>query len=115
MARRYKLTNHITYVPDLRQESARLECRVADKETKETQETFEDSLVRLEEIVEKMEGGGLGLEEAMKLYEDGVARVARLEGMLAEARDKVMKLVAGEDGELKLEQFDGSGGADERP
>jgi exodeoxyribonuclease VII small subunit len=39
--------------------------------------TFEDSLRRLESIVEKLEEGDVPLDDAMKLYEDGIA-VSRL-------------------------------------
>lgn len=34
-------------------------------------ESFEQSLGRLEEIVKKLEGGELPLEESLKLYEEG--------------------------------------------
>jgi exodeoxyribonuclease VII small subunit len=34
--------------------------------------TFEDSLRRLEKIVEDLEGGEIPLEKAMQMYEEGV-------------------------------------------
>ena len=67
---------------------------------------FESLLRRLEEIVEKMDGGGLGLEESMKLYEEGIRNSDTLTAMLAEARDRVMKLVADRNGKDTLELFD---------
>ena len=57
---------------------------------KSAEKSFETTLKRLEEIVEKMESGGLGLEESMKLYEEGIKKIDMLTSMLAETRDKVM-------------------------
>jgi len=68
-------------------------------------ESFESLLGRLEEIVGKMEGGGLSLEASMELYEEGVKKAGRLTAMLADAREKVMKLVTGPDGDTALEEF----------
>ncbi len=39
--------------------------------------SFEDMYRRLEEIAARLEAGGLGLEEALALYEEGM-RLARL-------------------------------------
>ena len=73
---------------------------------KSAENSFETTLKRLEEIVEKMESGGLGLEESMKLYEEGIEKAGILTAKLADARNKVMKLVEGMNGELSLEEFD---------
>ena len=72
---------------------------------KKEKKSFEVVLSRLEEIVEKMESGGLSLEESMALYEEGIKKAETLNSMLSEARDKVMKLVADKDGasSLKIE------------
>lgn len=67
---------------------------------------FETLLRRLEEIVEKMDGAGLSLDEAMKLYEEGIRNSDRLTAMLAEARDHVTKLVADRNGKATLDLFD---------
>jgi len=40
---------------------------------KDAEGTFEESLHRLEEIVERLEQGDVPLEQAMHLYEEGVA------------------------------------------
>jgi exodeoxyribonuclease VII small subunit len=75
-------------------------------ELKPKSDDFEMLLKRLEEIVEKMDGGGLGLEESMKLYEEGMKNAERLAAMLADARDRVMKLVGEKDGAAVLAPFD---------
>ncbi len=69
--------------------------------------SFEDVLKRLEEIVEKMESGGQGLEESMKLYEEGIKKTEMLTAMLSEAREKVMKLVTDNEGKSSFEPFEG--------
>lgn len=71
-----------------------------------TNGSFETLLKRLEEIVEKMESGGLSLDESMKLYEEGIKKAGTLTAQLANARNKVMKLVEGINGEMTLEEFD---------
>ena len=53
---------------------------------------FEKSLKRLEEIVAKVEGETLPLEESLKLYEDGKKLIATLEKTLKEAERKVEEL-----------------------
>ena len=53
---------------------------------------FEKSLKRLEEIVSKVEGETLPLEESLKLYEEGKKLIASLEKTLKEAERKVEEL-----------------------
>jgi len=68
--------------------------------------SFEVLLERLEEIVDKMEGGGLSLDESMKLYEEGIKKAEKLTAMLSDARNRVMKLVGNKNGGMTLEAFD---------
>ena len=74
---------------------------------KDKKENFEEILNSLEEIVDKIESGGLGLEESIRLYEEGMKKALKLEAMLTETREKVMKLVDSGDGKPVLEPFDG--------
>ena len=53
---------------------------------------FEKSLKRLEEIVAKVEGETLPLEESLKLYEEGKKLIVSLEKTLKEAERKVEEL-----------------------
>lgn len=55
---------------------------------------FEKRLGRLEEIVQKMEKGDLGLEESMKLFEEGVRLSRECQTQLTSAEAKVKKLVS---------------------
>ena len=75
--------------------------------SKKAEKSFDELLDRLDEIVETMEGGGLPLDEMMKLYEEGVQKAEALTSMLADARTRVMKLVKNANGKPVLEQFEG--------
>ena len=68
--------------------------------------TFESELARLEEIVEKMETGGLSLADSLALYEEGAKKIECLNELLGSVRDRVMRLITSED-EQCLEPFGG--------
>lgn len=59
--------------------------------------TFEESLVRLEEIVRHLEKGDLPLGDTLKLYEEGTGLIASCSKLLDEAEQKVVKLKKGPD------------------
>ena len=67
--------------------------------------SFEESLKRLESIVEQLEKGDLPLEESLKLFEEGVGLSAVCKKELDEAEGKVQMLVKQRDGALKAEPF----------
>lgn len=56
---------------------------------KKTEQTFEQKLTRLNEIVEKVENTTLSLEDAMKLYEEGNILIKDLQKSLDEAEAKI--------------------------
>ena len=53
---------------------------------------FEKSLKRLDEIVNKIEGETLPLEESLKLYEEGRKLISSLESALKDAEKKIEEL-----------------------
>lgn len=53
---------------------------------------FEQATARLEEIVERVNNPGTGLEEMIKLAEEGLTLIRSSEQMLAEAELKIQKL-----------------------
>ncbi len=67
--------------------------------------TFEESLKKLEAIVERMEKGDLSLEDSLRLFEEGVALSEACKKELDEAEGKVQMLVKQRDGSLKKEPF----------
>ncbi len=58
---------------------------------------YEKSVIRLEEIVDKLENGNLLLEEMMKLYEEGTALAAKCAKSLDTAQLKISELSSGKD------------------
>ena len=63
----------------------------------EEKTTFEARLERLNQIVAKIEGENLPLEEAMKAFEEGRSLIQSLEKELKEAEEKVAKSLKGSD------------------
>jgi exodeoxyribonuclease VII small subunit len=68
--------------------------------------SFEESLKRLETVVDQLEKGELTLEESLKLFEEGVNLTANCKQELDAAEGKVQMLVKQRDGSLKAEPFD---------
>jgi exodeoxyribonuclease VII small subunit len=68
--------------------------------------SFEKALAELENIVEKMEKGGLPLNESLALFEKGVKLARFLREELGKAEKKINILLKDERGELKEEPFD---------
>ena len=67
--------------------------------------TFENSLKKLEAIVDQLEKGDLALEESLKLFEQGVGLSTACKAELDAAEGKVQMLVKQRDGSLKPEPF----------
>jgi exodeoxyribonuclease VII small subunit len=67
--------------------------------------SFEESLKKLESIVDKLEKGDLSLEESLKLFEEGVGLSATCKKEIEEAEGKVQMLIKQRDGSLKTESF----------
>jgi exodeoxyribonuclease VII small subunit len=67
--------------------------------------SFEQSLKRLEAIVDQLEKGDLALEDSLKLFEEGVKLSAACKKELDDAEGKVQILTKQRDGSLKAEPF----------
>lgn len=68
--------------------------------------TFEERLTQVESLIAEMESGTLGLEEAMKRYEEGMQALSALEKELQTAQQRLTVLRTAADGteeELPLE------------
>jgi exodeoxyribonuclease VII small subunit len=66
---------------------------------------FESSLKQLEEIVMKLEGGDLALDQALELFEEGIRISRHCNARLEEAERKVEVLIKGTDGSLTEAPF----------
>ena len=69
-------------------------------------ESFEEALKRLEEIVQRMEGGDLALEESLGLFEEGVRLTRVCSQRLDEAEKKIELLTRDEQGGVKAQSID---------
>ena len=67
---------------------------------------FEFALSRLESIVGKLESANLSLDDAMKLFEEGVQLSRDCQKYLEQAEGKVEILLKKAGGELAAEPFD---------
>lgn len=67
--------------------------------------SFEKALQDLEKIVEKLEKGGLSLNESLSLFEKGVKLAKFLREELEKAEKKVEILLKDEKGQVKAEPF----------
>lgn len=56
--------------------------------------TFEQAVERLEEIVKALEAGRAGLDETLRLYEEGIALVRECNEKLDGAEQKIKMLTA---------------------
>jgi exodeoxyribonuclease VII small subunit len=81
---------------------------MTDTETKKNEERFEDQLARLEEIVARLEDEGVGLEEALDLFERGMELVKACRTRLEEVEQRVSRLLErdGEEDESRTEPLD---------
>ena len=71
----------------------------------EKKKTFEQAMIRLEEIVTQLEKGEAPLEESLKLFEEGMTLMKQCSALLDKAEQKVSLLIAGEDGQPQERPF----------
>ena len=67
---------------------------------------FEKAMERLEKIIDDLESGDLGLDESIKVFEEGVDIAKKCHQKLTEAEARVKKLIKTESGEFELELFE---------
>lgn len=80
-----------------------------DKESEKKEETtFEKALVRLEEILEKMNSGRMSLDESLTLFEEADRLITQCNKRLNDAEKKIEVLIKNRQGELSL-------GGDQKP
>ncbi len=69
------------------------------------EKSFEENLNELEQIASKLESGDLGLDEAIKEFENGIKLSKECSKKLDEAEKKINILVQNENGDLTEENF----------
>ena len=76
-----------------------------DKKKKVKEISFEDSLKKIEEIVEELEKGELSLDEALKLYEEGMEFSDKCMEKLNESKQRVEKITKEGNNKYHTEPF----------
>ena len=66
---------------------------------------FEESISRLEKIVQALENGDIDLDESLKLFEEGIKLTKNCQKMLDDAEKKVSVLMSDENGKIKKEEL----------
>ena len=67
--------------------------------------TFEESMIRLEQIVRAMERGDVALEESLKLFQESTELVRSCQKILDDAQLHVKKIMTAPDGSPVEEDF----------
>ncbi len=73
--------------------------------TKNKNVDFDATMTRLEKITDELSREGIGLEEALKLYEEGVSLLRICNNALETTEQKIKMLQITEDGELLQTDF----------
>jgi exodeoxyribonuclease VII small subunit len=68
--------------------------------------TIAEDLIRLEEIVRRLEADDVELDAALALFEEGVARLRAARERLAAADIKVQTVLEEADGELRVRDLE---------
>ncbi|MAX22943.1 MAG: exodeoxyribonuclease VII small subunit [Phycisphaeraceae bacterium] len=62
---------------------------------------FEESIEQLEEIIEQIESGEIGLEDSITQYEKGTKLIEKCRAILDRAQARIAELTVDGNGELK--------------
>lgn len=76
------------------------------KGKQEDKTNFEESLKKLKKIVEELEKEDVPLDDALKLFEDGIKLSDICKSQLEEADKKVQVLLKDKKGNIKIEDLD---------
>jgi exodeoxyribonuclease VII small subunit len=79
---------------------------MARKKKAKKEPTFEERLARLEEIVEELETGEVGLDASLTLYAEGAELIKVCRKDLKEAEDRIQKLTESAEGDLATEPME---------
>ena len=77
----------------------------AEKSAGAKEPGFEKALERLKQINERFEKGELSLEEAIRLYQEGIQLAKTCEEQLSQAEQVVKKVLEAASGQISEESF----------
>ena len=67
---------------------------------------FEDAMRRLDQIIQALESGQIGIEESIERYEEAVRLAAHCRKILDEAEQRIRKIQVDAAGQLRSEPFE---------
>ncbi len=67
---------------------------------------YEEALAQLEDLIERIESGQVGLEDSLQAYEQGMKLITHCRSILSAAEQKITELSAQENGKLVAEPTD---------
>ena len=76
------------------------------KSKSKKEDSFEDSLARLEDLVGRLEAGDISLEQSVAAFEQGVSLVRTLNKRLDAVQAKIEKVSQNEQGILDTEELE---------
>jgi len=83
---------------------------VTKKKTTTSEQTnapdFETAVAQVEELIDKIEQGEIGLEESVAAYEQGVKLIGRCRAILDTAEQKIIELTEADDSADKPDSDD---------
>jgi len=79
---------------------------MARKKKAQQAPTFEERLGRLEEIVEQLESGEVGLDASLKLYAEGADLIKACRKDLAVAENRIQALTETAEGDLETQPME---------
>ena len=68
--------------------------------------SYESDLARIETIVGELERSEIPLDDALRLFEEGIERLRTAQGALMQAEARVRKLIEDSDGGFSLADFE---------
>ncbi|HSU93431.1 MAG TPA: exodeoxyribonuclease VII small subunit [Gemmatimonadaceae bacterium] len=68
--------------------------------------SYEGDIARIETIVEELERSELPLDDALRLFEEGIERLRAASAALVQAEARVRKLIEESDGGFTLADFE---------
>ena len=76
------------------------------KPSTDKEPSFEQAIDKLEDLIEQIESGEVGLEEAIAQYEQGQALIKRCRGILDKAERRIAELTQDADGKPTITEAD---------
>jgi exodeoxyribonuclease VII small subunit len=66
--------------------------------------TFEDAVERIENLIDDIETGEIGLDQSLKAFEEGMALIRKCRARIERAEQRVTQLLEEEESAEELEQ-----------